>query len=204
MIEREHISAGRLFANTSKDLPEERYRGRELMTDYNMTRPSEIEKRINLAKKMFKKIGERFLIEPPVYFAYGSRISIGEEFRACCNLTVIDDWKVDIGNGVLIGPNVTISTTVHPTDPGKRRAGYIYGFKVVIEDDVWIESGVLINPGVTIGRGSVIGAGSVVTGDIPPYVLAAGNPCKILRPIGPDDAACYCREWHLPNPDNFH
>jgi galactoside O-acetyltransferase len=184
----------RFFTDIAKGFPKERLRGRELMTDYNLTRPSEIEKRISLAKKMFKKIGERFQIEPPVYFTYGSRISIGEEVYSDYNFTVIDDWGVDIGNGVLIGPNVTICTTVHPLDPGKRRAGYMYGFRVVIEDDVWIESGAIINPDITIGRGSVIGAGSVVTRDIPPYVVAAGNPCKILRPIGPDDAAYYCRE----------
>jgi galactoside O-acetyltransferase len=136
----------------------------------------------------------QFRIEPPVYFTYGSRISIGEGFYANCNLTIVDDGEIDIGNGVLFGPNVTISTTVRPLDPRKRRAGYMYGFKVVIEDDVWVGSGTFINPDITIGRGSVIGAGSVVTMDIPPYVVAMGNPCKILRPIGPDDALYYCHE----------
>jgi galactoside O-acetyltransferase len=197
MTRQENIASGRFFTDMTKGFPEERIRGKELMTDYNLTRLLEVEKRISLAKKMFKKIGERFWIEPPVYFTYGSRISIGEEFYANCNLTIIDDWEVDIGNGVLIGPNVTILTTVHPLDPKKRRAGFMYGFKVVIEDDVWVGSGVFINPGVTIGRGSVIGAGSVVTRDIPPYVVAAGNPCKVLRPIGPDDAVYYCRERNL-------
>jgi galactoside O-acetyltransferase len=193
MTQRENIATGRLFSDMTEGLPEERLRGKELMTDYNLTRPSEVEKRIALAKKMFKKIGEHFWIEPPIYFAYGSHISIGEGFYANFNLTIVDDWEVDIGNGVLFGPNVTISTTGHPLDPEKRREG-MYAFKVVIEDDVWVGSGVIINPNVTIGRGSVIGAGSIVTRNIPPNVVAVGNPCKVLRPIGPDDAVYYYRD----------
>jgi galactoside O-acetyltransferase len=188
MMRQENISRRRFFIDMTDDFSEERFRCEELMSGYNLTRLSEAEKRISLARKMFKSIGERFWIEPPVYFTYGSRISIGEEFHADCSLVIIDDWGVDIGNGVLIGPNVTISTRVHPMDPKKRRAGYMYGFKVVIEDDVWVGGGTFINAGVTIGRGAVINAGSVVTRDIPPYVVAGGNPCNVLRPIGADDA----------------
>jgi galactoside O-acetyltransferase len=165
MTERENIAQGRLFTDMTEGLLEERLRGKELMTDFNLTRPSEVKKRFLLAKQMFKKTGEFFWIEPPIHFAYGSHISIGEGFYANFNLTIIDDWEVDIGNHALFGPNVTISTTGHPLDPEQR--GKMYAFKVVIEDDVWIGSGAIINPGVTIGRGSVIGAGSVVTKDIP-------------------------------------
>jgi galactoside O-acetyltransferase len=194
MAREENIAARRFFTGVTKDFPEERLRGRELTADYNLTRPSETEKRAGLAKKLFKSIGKKCWIEPPVYVAYGSRISIGDEFRSDGSLAIIDDWEVTIGNGVLAGPHVTIVTTVHPLDPKKRRTGYRYGFKVVIEDDVWLGSGVIVNPGVTVGRGSVIGAGSVVTADIPPYVIASGNPCRVLRPIGPDDADCYYEE----------
>jgi galactoside O-acetyltransferase len=162
-------------------LTEERLRGKELMTDYNLTRPSETEKRIRLAKRMFKRIGEYFQIEPPIYFTCGSHISIGWGFYAGFNLTIVDDWEVDIGNRVLCGPNVTICTAT-PLGMKKRRNG-----QVVIGDDVWIESGAVIKAGVTIGKGSVIGAGSVVIGNIPPNSIAAGYPCKVLGPVGPDD-----------------
>ena len=194
MTEREKIAGGRLFTDMTEGLPEERLRGKELMTAFNATLPSEAEKRISLVKKMFKRTGEHFWIEPPVYFAYGSHISIGEGFYANVNLTVIDDWEVDIGNRVLFGPNITISTTGHPLDPEKRREGKMYAFKVIIEDNVWIGGGVIINPGVTIGRGTVIGAGSVVTKDIPANVIAVGNPCRVLRPIGPEDKEYYFRD----------
>jgi galactoside O-acetyltransferase len=194
MTERENIASGRLFTDMTEGLPEERLRGKELMTDYNLTRPSEVDKRILLVKQMFKKTGEHFWIEPPVYFAYGSHISIGENFYANFNLTVVDDWEVIIGNNVLFGPNVTISTTGHPLDPEKRREGRMYAFKVVIEDDVWVGSGAIINPGIVIGKGTVIGAGSVVTKDIPPNVIAVGNPCKVLRPLAPEDKLYYYKE----------
>lgn len=199
MTERENIAQGRLFTDMTEGLPEERQRGKELMTAYNLTLPSETEKRISLAKKMFKRIGGHFWIEPPVYFAYGSHITIGEGFYANVNLTIIDDWEVDIGNNVLFGPNSIISTTGHPLDPEKRKAGRMYAFKVIIEDDVWAGGGVIINPGIRIGKGSVIGAGSVVTKDIPPGVIAFGNPCKVHRAIGPEDAVYYFRDRKFPD-----
>ena len=192
MTERENIAEGRLFTDMGEGLPEERLRGKELMTAFNATLPSETEKRISLAKKMFKQTGQFIWIEPPVYFAYGSHISIGEYFYANVNLTIIDDWEVDIGNHVLFGPNITISTTGHPLDPEKRM--HMYAFKVIIEDDVWVGGGAIINPGVTIGRGSVIGAGSVVTKDIPANVIAVGNPCRVLRPMGPEDTIYYYKD----------
>jgi galactoside O-acetyltransferase len=194
MTERENIAQGRLFTDMTEGLPEERLRGKKLMTTFNGMLPSETEKRLQLAKQMFRKTGDFSWIEPPIYFAYGSHISIGENFYANCNLTIIDDWEVDIGNNVLFGPNITISTTGHPLDPEKRREGKMYAFKVVIEDDVWVGGGVIINPGVTIGRGAVIGAGSVVTKDIPANVIAVGNPCKVLRSIGPEDKIYYYKE----------
>jgi galactoside O-acetyltransferase len=192
MSERENIAEGRLFTDMTEGLPEERLRGKELMTDFNLTRPSEVEKSFHLSKQMFKKTGEFSWIEPPIYFSYGSHISIGEGFYANFNLTIIDDWEVDIGNHVLFGPNVTIFTTGHPLDPEQR--GKMYAFKVVIEDDVWVGGGAIINPGITIGRGSVIGAGSVVTKDIPPNVIAVGNPCKVLRPIEQKDKIYYYKD----------
>jgi galactoside O-acetyltransferase len=194
MTERENIARGRLFTDMTEGLPEERLRGKELMTAYNGTLPRETEKRQKLARQMFKKTGEFFWIEPPIYVAYGSHISIGENFYANCSLTIIDDWEVDIGNNVLFGPNITISTTGHPLDPEKRREGTMYAFKVIVEDDVWVGGGAIINPGVTIGRGAVIGAGSVVTKDIPSSVIAVGNPCKVLRPIGPEDKVYYYKD----------
>ena len=108
--------------------------------------------------------------------------------------TVLDVGRVTIGDRVLIAPNVSIYTAGHPVHPQSRRSGYEYGIDVSIGDDVWIGGSVTILPGVHIGSGSVIGGGSVVTKDIPANVIAAGNPCRVLRPITEEDRDFYFRD----------
>ena len=194
MTQRERIANGLLFTDMCEGLPEERLRGKELMYEFNHTRPSEFDKRMALMKQMFGKVGNDVWIEPPIYFAYGSNISIGDNVYINFNLTVVDDYKVFIGNGVLIAPNVTITVTGHPVHHESRPHGEMYAFPVVIEDNVWLGIGVIIHPGVTIGRNSVIGSGSVVTKDIPADVVAVGNPCKVLREITERDKEYYYKD----------
>ena len=110
-------------------------------------------------------------------------------------LTVIDDTFVTIGSHVMLGPRVTISAASHPVDPELRRQAYQYDLPVVLEENVWVGAGATILPGVTIGKNSVIGAGSVVDRDIPPDVVAAGVPCRVLREIGPRDREYYHKDW---------
>ncbi|MEK8130592.1 maltose acetyltransferase domain-containing protein [Paenibacillus filicis] len=191
MTQREHIKNGKLFTDMGEGLPEERLKGKELVYDFNLTRPSEKDRRQVLAKELFGSYGEKCWIEPPLHLCYGSNTFIGDHFYANTNLTILDDTTVTIGNRVLLGPNVTICTVGHPVDPELRATGQMYAFPVVIEDGVWIGSGVIINPGVTIGKNSVIGAGSIVTKDIPPHVIAVGNPCRILREITEEDKMYY-------------
>lgn len=199
MTQRERIRNGLLYTDKTEGLPEERMRGKELVYCFNQTRPSEIEKRKNIAQNLFGKIGKDFWIEPPIHFAYGSNIFVGDHFYANFNLTIVDDIDVIIGNHVLFAPNVTISTTGHPIDPDLRKTAQLYSFPVTIEDNVWLGSGVIINPGVTIGRNSVVGAGSVVTKDIPPNVIAVGNPCRVLREISDRDKIIYYKDLKVEN-----
>ena len=103
----------------------------------------------------------------------------------------MDDYIINIGSGVLMAPNVTISATGHPVHYKLRPHGEMYSFPVTIGDNVWIGSGTIIMPGVTIGSNSVIGAGSIVTKDIPADCIAVGNPCKVLREITDDDLIYY-------------
>jgi galactoside O-acetyltransferase len=119
-----------------------------------------------LQRKCSGAVGKVFWIEPPVQFAYGSNIFIGENFYANVGLTIIDDTKVIIGDNVMIAANVTIGTTGHPIDPELRATIKMYAFPVTIEDGAWVGSGAIINPGITIGKNCVIGSGSVVTKDI--------------------------------------
>lgn len=188
---RERIKRGMLFTDHTEGLPEERLRGKELMYDYNHTRPCEEEKRQKLIRQIFAKTGENVWIEPPVYFSYGKNITLGDNFYANFNLTIVDDHTVTIGDNVMIAPNVTISVTGHPVHFSLRKHGEMFSVPVTIGNNVWIGSHVVINPGVTIGDNSVIGAGSVVTKNIPPDVVAAGVPCRVLRQITERDKEYY-------------
>ena len=114
MSMRDRMKAGKLFTDMCEGLPEERLRGKELMYEFNHTRPSEIKKRGKLIREMFATVGENAWIEPPIYFSYGSNIHIGKNFYANFNFTIVDDYTLTIGDNVLIAPNVTISVTGHP------------------------------------------------------------------------------------------
>lgn len=191
MTIRERMKAGKIYTDLGEGLAEDRLRGKELVYDFNHTRPSEEEKREDILRQLFGSIGENVWIEPPLSVAYGNRTHIGNNFYANFNLVLVDDIEIYIGNGVMFAPNVTITATGHPVHPELRPHGNQFSFPVTIEDYVWIGSNVVILPGVTIGKNSVIGAGSVVTKDIPQNVVAVRNPCRVLRPITDRDKEYY-------------
>ncbi len=120
---------------------------------------------------------------PPFYCDYGAHIVVGDRFFANYGCVVLDCNEVRVGDGVLFGPQVQVYTATHPLDPADRRAGWEMARPIVIEDDVWIGGGAILCPGVRIGSGATVGAGSVVTRDVPPGVLAAGNPCRVVREL---------------------
>lgn len=194
MTIRGKMKNGMLYQDMGEGLPEERLRCKELVYDYNNTRPSEEQKRLEILKELLGDVGKDPWIEPPMRFAYGNRTHIGDNFYANFNLVVVDDIDVYIGNNVMIAPNVTITPTGHPVDPDTRRGGTQFSIPVTIGDDVWIGVGAIILPGVTIGKNSVIGAGSVVAKDIPENVVAVGNPCRVLRKITERDKEYYFKD----------
>ena len=114
-------------------------------------------------------------------------IVVGLNFYSDINLTILDKAKVSIGDNVILGPNVQIYTAAHPYNEVQRIKGLEYAKPVTIYDNVWIGGNVTILLGVKINQGAIIGAGSVVTHDIPPYVIAAGNPCEVIRSITQED-----------------
>lgn len=194
MTEKEKRDAGMLYdANFHPPLLKERDAAKSMVYAFNQLHPTDYAARRELIKKAFRKTGESFTIESPFSFDYGYNITIGENFYANINCCILDGASVTIGDNVFIAPNVVISTAGHPFDPPKRNAGLEYAYPVVIGDDVWIGAGVIILPGVAIGGGTTIGAGSVVTKDIPGGVLAAGNPCRVIRPLTEADAHKYDR-----------
>ncbi len=156
---------------------------RELLWEYNNLRPSESERRDEIIRSLLGGCGERFHINQPFRCDYGCNISIGEDFFANFNLTILDEARVTIGAHAFIGPNVSIYTACHPLDAKQRNTGAEWAEPVTIGDSVWIGGNVTIVPGVTIGDRVVIGAGSVVTRDIPSDSVAVGNPARVIKKI---------------------
>ena len=130
-------------------------------------------------------MGECVDIRPPLRVDYGHNISIGDGSWANYGLTVLDVAPVVIGADVLIGPNCSLYTAIHPTEPGPRRAKWESSAPITLEDNVWLGGSVVVCPGVTIGENSIIGAGAVVTRDIPANCIAVGNPARVIKNLDP-------------------
>ena len=143
-----------------------------------------------IVKQLLGKSDGAF-INPPFYCDYGFNIEVGKHLFVNYNCTIIDVAKVIIGDNCLLAPNVAIYTAGHPVHPDTRNTGYEYGAEVIIGDNVWIGGNSVICPGLHIGSNTVIGAGSVVTKDIPDWVVAAGNPCRVIRKITDADKNKY-------------
>lgn len=139
-------------------------------------------------------------IETPVHMSYGKHVHLGDNFYANFNLVMVDDGEIFIGDKVMIGPNVTICTTGHPVYPLYREMVAHYSLPIHIGNNVWIGAHSVVLPGVTIGDNAVIGAGSIVTRDIPENVVAAGNPCRVLREITERDKEYYFRNLKVDYP----
>jgi galactoside O-acetyltransferase len=170
----------------------------EKLYEYNLTRPTEQDKRLRLLTEMFAEIGEGCHIETPLHANWGGRhVHFGRGIYANSNLTLVDDGHIYAGDYCMFGPNVVIATSGHPVLPILRENHYVYNLPVRIGRNVWVGSGVQILPGVTIGDNSVVGAGSVVTGDIPANVVAFGVPCKVVREIGEKDRKYFFKNKEL-------
>lgn len=190
MTEREKMEAGYLYL-PSGELVEHRFKIQDMVDDYNKFKPSQVEERAEFLKQILGKVGKNVNILPPFKCDYGYHIEVGDNFFANYNFIVLDGNYVRIGDNVWIAPNVGIYAAGHPLDTEERIAGLEYAFPVTIGDNVWIGGSTTIIGGVTIGKNSVIGAGSVVIRDIPEGVLAAGNPCRVIRKLTPADRDKY-------------
>ena len=189
---RKRMQEGRLYLPEDEEIMHQQMLCLEKLYDYNATRPSEAEKREALLKEMFAEIGEGCYIEPPFHANWaGAHVHFGNNVYANFNLTLVDDTDIYVGDKVMFGPNVTVATAGHPIDPELRYQAMQYNIPVHIGENVWIGANAVVLPGITIGDNSVIGAGSVVTKDIPPNVIAVGNPCRVLREIGEHDKKYY-------------
>lgn len=199
MLDFEQLHSRELYLPTDESLMKHQLECLDRLYDFNNTRPTEMQKREKLLREMFAEIGEDCYIEPPLHANFGGKhVHFGDGVYANFNLTLVDDTHIYIGDHTMIGPNVTIATAGHPIAPPMRVDGMQYNIPVHIGKNCWIGAGAIILPGVTIGDNSVIGAGSVVTKDIPENVVAVGNPCRVLRPIGEHDSQYYYKDRKVP------
>ena len=203
MNHKDRMLAGLPYKAWMDGLSRERLENKKKIYAFNHLEPDRFEEKEKLLKEILGKTGEYVNIEAPFHCDYGYNIEVGENFFANYNFTVLDVGKVMIGANAQIAPNVSIYTAGHPVHPDSRNSGYEYGIDITIGDNVWIGGNVCILPGVTIGENVVIGAGSVVTKDIPDNVIAAGNPCRILRTITEEDRDFYYRDRRFDVDDYF-
>lgn len=166
---------------------------RRILQRLNTVDRSDFDEIGKIVKDLLGK-SEGAFINPPFYCDYGSHIEAGKNFFANYNCTIIDVAKVKIGDNCQFAPNVSIYTAGHPIHPAARNSMYEYGIGVTIGDNVWIGGNTVIMPGVHIGSNTVIGAGSVVTKDIPDWVVAAGNPCRVIKQITEEDKKYYYKD----------
>ena len=176
--------AGELYDPLDPHLVALRNHARELFQELNLSSENETERRREILCDLFGRGGETVWLQPPFYCDYGCNIHLGDRVYFNFNCVVLDVCPVTIGDFTFFGPAVHIYTGTHPLDATLRRTQE-YGKPVTIGSDVWVGGGAIILPGVTIGSKTVVGAGSVVTKDLPDGVVAAGNPCKVLRTIEP-------------------
>lgn len=184
MTEKEKMLAGMVYSAVDMQLLEELNVVKEELHKYNNLSPADNAGRLDILKGLLGHIADdEIIINQPFYCDYGKQISVGKRFFANFHFTVLDEAKVTIGDDCFIGPNVSIYTACHSTNPAERNARNEWAEPVTIGKNVWIGGSVTILPGVTIGDNVTIGAGSVVTKDIPSNVVAVGNPCRVIRQI---------------------
>ena len=184
---KEKMHTGELYLPGDEEIMKEQVVYQDKLCDYNMTKPSESEKRAKLLKEMLGDCGEGVYIEAPFYANFGGHhCHFGNMVYANYHLTCVDDTH-----------NVTIATAGHPILPELREQVYQYNMPVHIGRNCWIGAGAIIMPGVTIGDNTVIGAGSVVTKDIPANVVAVGNPCRVMREINEHDKKYYYKDREI-------
>lgn len=192
---KEKMHTGEIYVPDDEEIMSEQLKRLDRLYDFNLTRPTELDKREAMLKEMFAEIGTNCYIEPPFHANHGGyHVHFGNNVYANFGLTLVDDTHIYVGDCTMFGPNVVVATAGHPILPELRERALQFNMPVHIGRNCWLGAGVIVLPGVTIGDNTVIGAGSVVTKDIPSNVIAVGNPCRVLREIGEKDREYYFKD----------
>ena len=182
MTEKEKMLAGMLYdAAHDEETDREHMYYYDLCHEFNHTRPSDREKQAEILDKILGKHGKDPMAFGPIEIDLGYNVEVGDYFFMNHQTVILATNKVRFGNNVLIAPCCTFSCAGHPFNTEERKAGLEYAYPITVGDNVWFGMGCRVCPGVTIGSNVIIGAGSVVCHDIPDGVIAAGNPCEVIR-----------------------
>jgi maltose O-acetyltransferase len=183
--EREWIKMvrGDMYVPADPELVAARVRARRLCADFNRTDPAAVAERARMLQELLGRFGARSEVEPPFYCDYGSNIVLGDNVFINFGGVFLDPGPIAVGDQVMIGPNVQLLTADHPREAAARVAGPELARAIKVGSRVWLGGGVIVCPGVTVGEDTVVGAGSVVTRDMPSGVVAAGNPCRVIRSL---------------------
>lgn len=176
-------NSGKMYDDAAEDIAHVRAHALARCRKYNLKVNTNDEYDMSILKELFSQVGENVYIESNFRCEFGFNISIGNDVYINHDMIILDCNEVKIGNDVYIGPRAGLYAANHAEDPFERADKGVYSGPITLEDRVWLGGDVKITQGVTIGENSIIGAGSVVTKDIPPNVIAAGNPCRVIRPI---------------------
>jgi maltose O-acetyltransferase len=180
---KDRMLRGELYIFDDPELAADHAQAQELLERYNATNHAEQDERDRLLRELLGEVGNDVVVKPPFRCDYGSQISIGAGTFVNYGCVILDVVPVRIGAHCQVATNVQLLAATHPVEPRPRREGWEYGEPIAIGDNVWLGGGVIVCPGVTIGDDTVVGAGAVVTRDVPPRVVAAGNPARVLRTI---------------------
>lgn len=181
--ERSKMLRGELYSAMDPELVAARVRARRLFARYNASDPADITGRAALLRELLGYAGPAAAIEPPFYCDYGTQITLGAGAFVNFGAVFLDPAKITIGDQAQLGPYVQLLTADHPRDAAVRSAGPESAHPINIGARVWLGGGVIVCPGVSIGADTTVGAGSVVVRDLPVGVVAAGNPCRVLRTL---------------------
>ena len=175
--------AGELYIADDPELEAEITRAARLSESFNASPADDPETRQTILRKLVGELGENVLVRPPFYVDYGYQISIGSGSVLNYGAVLLDVAPIVLGEDVQLGPSVQLLTPTHPLDAETRRAKWEAGKPITVRDNAWLGGGAIVCPGVTIGENTVVGAGAVVTKDLPPNVLAVGNPASVVREL---------------------
>ncbi|MEU4676731.1 sugar O-acetyltransferase [Micromonospora sp. NPDC023737] len=180
---KQRMLAGELYRADDPEIAADLARATRLMERFNTSPADDPQARLAALRDLLGAVGDDTWIRPPFYCDYGSRIRIGPRCFVNFNAVFLDVAPISIGADVQVGPNVQLLTPTHPVEPEPRRTKWESARPITLGDNVWLGGGVIVLAGVNVGANTVVGAGAVVTRDLPPNVVALGNPARPVRPV---------------------